>query len=39
MWYLTQNVQGPDYMSWAGPVSWDLGMFVKRNKNQLRELV
>ena len=33
---------GPDYMSQAGPVSragsvcQDLGMFVKRNKNQLR---
>ena len=28
---------GPDYMSRAGPVSRDLGMFVKRNKNQLRD--
>jgi len=32
---------GSDYMSWADPVSWagvkcwDLGMFIKGDKNQL----
>ena len=29
------NLLEPDYMSQAGPVSRDLGMPVKRNKNQL----
>ena len=33
----TRPLLGPDYMSRAGPVSRDLGMFVKRNKNKLRD--